>query len=337
MKLIKIVSAIILLAAIPCSAFFYFNSAPAMMRDEVLYIREGESLRGVARRLKEQNLIESEKFFLLLAGATGKAQIQTGKYRVERGATSQAILKKFVNGDILKRRVTIPEGFNIYQIAERLEKSEVSKQKEFIYFSEHREFLKSIGIDAPSAEGYLFPDTYVFPEESNPRAVIKTMYDRLHYVLGRVDLSNMNRLGLDAHKLLTLASMIEKEAKVASERGYVSAVFHNRLKKGMKLDCDPTVRYAVKRFTGPIYLRDLQSASPYNTYVSYGLPPTPICSPGRESIIAALNPRESDFIYFVARNDGSHYFSRTLAEHNRAVLHYQRGKKENGFVDNQRL
>jgi UPF0755 protein len=255
-------------------------------------------------------------------------QIKQGKYRIAAGASSHEILLKLVRGDIMKARITIPEGFNIYQIAERLEKHNVAKKDDIIHFSSNAPFLRSIGIIAPSAEGYLFPDTYIFPEESDPRAVLKSMHERLNLVLGQMELSPMNALGLDKHRLLTLASLVEKEAKVDSERPYVAAVFHNRLKRGMKLDCDPTVRYAVKRFTGPIYLTDLRSVSPYNTYVHHGLPPTPISSSGKAAITAALNPAASDYLYFVARNDGSHFFSRNLREHNRAVLKYQRGQKD---------
>jgi UPF0755 protein len=299
------------------------------MQQEIMHLSPGENVHAVAKRLKELNLIESERFFVGLATMLNTTSIKPGKYRIDAGLSSFAILKKFVSGDIMKARITIPEGFNLYQIAERLEKHSVTKKEDFLYHTTHAPFLRSIGILAPSAEGYLFPDTYIFPEDSDPKTVIKTMHERLTIVLDKIDLSPMQKLGLDRHRLLTLASLIEKEAKQPSERLYISSVFHNRLKKGMKLDCDPTVRYAAKRFTGPIYLADLRNPSPYNTYVYAGLPPTPICSPGKDCIIAALNPADSDYLFFVARNDGSHFFSKTVAEHNRAVQKYQRGKKTN--------
>lgn len=174
------------------------------------------------------------------------------------------------------------------------------------------------------------------PEESDARYIIKIMNERLKHILNDIDLSGLNKLKLNMHELLTFASLIEKEAKIPSERKYISAVFHNRRRFGMKMDCDPTVRYAVKKFTGAIYRKDLESESPYNTYVHYGLPPTPISSIGMDSIISALNPAPVDFLFFVARNNGSHYFSRTLKEHYRAVDYYQKGIK-NGFIDKQRL
>ncbi|HDP80904.1 MAG TPA: endolytic transglycosylase MltG [Spirochaetes bacterium] len=193
-----------------------------------------------------------------------------------------------------------------------------------------------MGLNAPSLEGYLFPDTYIFPEESDSRDVIMAAYRRMRTVLDGLDLPNMKISGLSLHETLTLASLIEKEAQIPRERKYISAVFHNRLKRGMKLDCDPTVRYAARNFKGPITRSELDSLSPYNTYVHRGLPPTPICSPGKESILAAVNPAPVDFLYFVSRNDGSHYFSATLNEHNRAVRFYQRGVKS-GFIDRQKL
>lgn len=327
-KLLKGIALCTIAIVLIISALHYFNSAPRLMHDDIIYITSGESVHSVAKRLKEHNLIESEKFFSALASILKMTAIKPGKYRIDAGLSSYRIIKKIYSGDIVKARVTIPEGFNTYQIAERLEKQGVVKKDEFLYLASNTPFLRSIGILAQSAEGYLFPDTYIFPEDADPKAVIKTMHERLNIVLDKIDLANMSKLGFDRHRLLTMASLIEKEAKLASERPYVSSVFHNRLKKGMKLDCDPTVRYAAKRFTGPIYLADLRNPSPYNTYLHYGLPPTPICSPGKEAILAALNPAPSEYLFFVSRNDGSHFFSKNIYEHNRAVQKYQRGEKK---------
>ncbi|MCX7679959.1 MAG: endolytic transglycosylase MltG [Spirochaetes bacterium] len=313
--------------ALAASALYYYNSAPRFMQDDIIYVNPGENTHSVAKRLKERNLIESETYFIALATLTKMNSIKPGKYRIERASSSFRILQKIYSGDIMKARVTIPEGFNLYSIAERMEKHGITKKDDFLFWCTNLPFLRSIGILAQTAEGYLFPDTYIFPEESDPKNVIKTMHQRLNSVLQKIDLSNMSKFGFDRHRLLTMASLIEKEAKLSSERPYISSVFHNRLKKRMKLDCDPTVRYATKRFTGPIYIADLRNPSPYNTYIHYGLPPTPICSPGKEAILAALNPASSEFLYFVARNDGSHVFSKTIKDHNLAVKKYQRKEK----------
>ncbi len=327
-KLFKGIAPGTIVIVLATSVLYYFNSAPRLMRDEIIYVSAGENVHAVARRFKEHNLIESENFFTLLASISKMTSIKPGKYRIAHDLSSYRIIKKIYSGDIVKARVTIPEGFNIYQIAERMEKLGITKKDDFLFLASNTPFLRTIGILAPSAEGYLFPDTYIFPEEADPRIVIKIMHERLNIVLDKIDLVPMSKLRFDRHRLLTMASLIEKEAKSASERPYISSVFHNRLKKGMKLDCDPTVRYAVKRFTGPIYLADLRNPSPYNTYIHYGLPPTPICAPGKEAILAALNPAPSEYLFFVSRNDGSHFFSKNIVEHNRAVQKYQRGEKK---------
>lgn len=300
---------------------WYVNSAPAGMKETSFTVGYGESTRVIARNLRKGNLIRSSDFFVAASYALRKCYVRAGRYRIFAGTGTIGILDKLTRGDVIARKVTIPEGFNIYQIANRLEAASICGASVFTGYAADEAFLGQIGIDSPSAEGYLFPDTYVFPEDSDPRDVMAVMYRRMKSVIGERPAYGP---GMSLHEILTMASLVEKEAKVYTEREFISSVFHNRLRKGMKLDCDPTVRYAVKKFTGPITLSDLKSDSPYNTYRRRGLPPTPICSPGRESIYAAMYPKKTDFLYFVARNDGSHQFSKTLKEHNEAVRQYQR-------------
>ncbi|MBP7602855.1 MAG: endolytic transglycosylase MltG [Spirochaetes bacterium] len=331
---------IALIIALVASAlgFIALNSAPSMMQGEDFIVREGESVRGVARRLKALNLITSENFFHYsgrLAGKIAGSGIRKGKYRIAPGSSSLRILYALMRGDVVTARVTVPEGFNLYQIAARLEASGVTGEGEFLYYAFNPSHARALGVDAPSVEGYLFPDTYIMPEASDARDVIALMYRRTKTVLARLDSALLRESGLSAHALLTLASLIEKETAVGSERARVASVFRNRLNKNMKLDCDPTVRYATRKFTGRIGYRDLAYDSPFNTYLYRGLPPTPICSPGLASIEAALSPETTDYLYFVSRNDGSHYFSKTLKEHNRAVQYYQKGIG-GGFRDDQR-
>ena len=331
---------IALIIALVASAlgFIALNSAPSMMQGEDFIVREGESVRGVARRLKALNLITSENFFHYsgrLAGKIAGSGIRKGKYRIAPGSSSLRILYALMRGDVVTARVTVPEGFNLYQIAARLEASGVTGEGEFLYYAFNPSHARALGVDAPSVEGYLFPDTYIMPEASDARDVIALMYRRTKTVLTRLDSALLRESGLSAHALLTLASLIEKETAVGSERARVASVFRNRLNKNMKLDCDPTVRYATRKFTGRIGYRDLAYDSPFNTYLYRGLPPTPICSPGLASIEAALSPETTDYLYFVSRNDGSHYFSKTLKEHNRAVQYYQKGIG-GGFRDDQR-
>ena len=317
----KIIIIIILLASIVSGPLCYFNVPPPAMRDRIFTVRYGETIRAIARNLERSECVKSENFFVYASYALRRRSVRAGRYRIFVGMTSIEILMKLSRGEILTRRITVPEGFNLYQIADRLAANEITDAGPFLNFARDAAFLESLNINAPSAEGYLFPDTYVFAEGSDARDIITAMRRKTGRVIGDAPHSDA---GMSVHEILTLASLIEKEARIPSERDLISSVFHNRLRRYMKLDCDPTVRYAVKKFSGPIYVSDLNADSPYNTYRRGGLPPTPICSPGRESIMAALHPKKSDYLYFVAKNDGSHYFSKTLKEHNGAVRLFQR-------------
>ena len=305
----------------PPSAWFV-NSAPSGMADTTFTVGYGESTRMIARKLRKRQPDPQQRFLRRrLRTPSGSATCAPAGTASSPGRARSAYWASSHAGTLFRRKVTIPEGFNLYQIAERLEAGSICDAGAFTGYATDDAFLGQLGIDSPSAEGYLFPDTYVFPEGSDPRDIIAAMHRRMKGVIGTRPAYGP---GMSLHEMLTMASLVEKEAKVYTEREFISSVFHNRLRKGMKLDCDPTVRYAVKKFTGPITLSDLKSDSPYNTYRRRGLPPTPICSPGRDSILAAMYPKKTDFLYFVARNDGSHQFSKTLREHNEAVQKYQR-------------
>jgi len=306
------------------------------MQDGIFQINKGDTLTKVTHKLKKFNFITNVNFFVITSIVFNRDNIKIGKYRISNGMSSLEIAKKLSRGEIVTKKITIPEGFNIYQIAERMEAEEITSSKKFLNYCFDSNFINSIGISASSAEGYIFPDTYIFPLNSNARDIIIIMHNRLKKILKSIVTSKMNKLGLNLHQLLTLSSLVEKEAKIASERKYISAVFHNRLKRGVKLDSCATILYATKKFKGKLRYRDLRYNSPYNTYQNKGLPPTPICSPGRESIYATLNPVRANYLYFVSRNDGSHYFSKNLKEHNRAVDYYQKDIK-NGFIDRQKL
>ncbi len=319
----KLFIAVLIPALAGTALLLYLNSAPPGMRESAFTVSYGDSMRRIAGNLKKSGLIRSSDFFVYSSYLVNRRHVRAGTYKIFPGMNSLEILRKLTRGDILSRKVTIPEGFNIYQIANRLEANNICDSDAFLDYAFDGTFLKSVGIDSPSAEGYLFPDTYVFPEGSDPRDIIGIMHKKMMAVLGDRPAYGP---GMNVREILTMASLVEKEAKVYNEREFISSVFHNRLRKSMRLDCDPTVRYAVRKFTGPITVSDLRSDSPYNTYRRTGLPPTPICSPGRESILAAMYPMKSDYLYFVAKNDGSHHFSRTLKEHNEAVRKYQRNR-----------
>ena len=219
---------------------------------------------------------------------------------------------------------TIPEGYTLAQITEVMGQQNVTDTAEFARLVRDRAFIASLGIEADSLEGYLFPETYYFARGTKAKDVIRMMVDGLQHVWTAELQEQAARLRLSLHQVLTLASVIEKETGAKEERELIAAVFHNRLKKKIPLQSDPTVIYGLPAFDGNIHKRDLSSHSPYNTYRVQGLPPGPIASPGAHAIRATLFPAQAPYLYFVSRNDGTHHFSSTLEEHNRAVEKYQK-------------
>ena len=225
---------------------------------------------------------------------------------------------------MLLHPLTIPEGLTIIQIADLVSQQGLTDREEFLRLAKDREFIVSLGIKAETLEGYLYPDTYKFPRSIQAREVLVAMVEQLRQVVRPDLLARMQELRMTMHEVLTLASVIEKETGSGGERPEISAVFHNRLKKHIPLQSDPTVIYGLPAFDGNLHKKDLSSPSPYNTYRVQGLPPGPIANPGIQAIRATLFPSDSRSLYFVSRNDGTHQFSATLIEHNKAVEKYQK-------------
>jgi UPF0755 protein len=290
-------------------------------------IPKGSTFRDVVEVLDEEGLLRSPTAFYLIARVIGVAgNVQAGEYELSTAMTPSMILYKLVNGDVVKYRVTIPEGYTVKQIAFRLaELGIITDQEEFLQVAFSSDFDAMLGIDGESVEGYLFPDTYLFSKAVSPQEVIKTMVGKFKRVYTPEFSERAAELGMTDPEVVTLASIIEKETGLPEERKLISAVFHNRLKHGIPLASDPTVIYGIKDFDGNLRKRDLATRTPYNTYLIQGLPPGPIANPGKASIEAALYPAQVKYLYFVSRNDGSHHFSTTLREHNEAVRQYQRG------------
>ncbi|HEY8394009.1 MAG TPA: endolytic transglycosylase MltG [Thermaerobacter sp.] len=294
-------------------------------------IPQGASTAEIARILYDKGLIRHPLAFRIRARqAKLDGRLKAGVYRLHAGMSTPEILDKLARGDILTARFTIPEGFTVAQIIDGLvEMGLVDRDgfraalneaaRDWPYLPEDAELREPL-------EGYLFPDTYQVPvgadgRVANPRIIVRAMLERFEAAFDRRRRERARELGLSVHEVVTLASIIEREAKVPDERPLISAVYHNRLRLGMKLDADPTTLYAVGRTSGPLTRRDLGVDSPYNTYRYPGLPPGPIGAPGLGSIDAALYPADTDYLYFVLRPDGSgrHRFARTLEEHNRNV------------------
>lgn len=286
-------------------------------------IPRGFGLNSISSLLEEKGLVKNStmfKIFVIAGGFSG--ELKAGEYFFEPGVTLNDISAKLRKGDVVQHSVTIPEGYNLYEIAEVLEEKKIVSGEKFLKLAFDSEYTsENLGLDVENLEGFLFPDTYAFNKNEEPVIVIQAMLNRFWEVYNSIESGgNMNIV-----EAVTRASIIEKETPVSSEKPLVSAVIDNRLKKGYRLECDPTVIYAMwERYDGNITKKDLRYDSPYNTYRVFGLPPGPIANPGKESIEAALNPADVNYLYFVSRGDGSHVFSNNYRDHVNAVNRYQR-------------
>jgi UPF0755 protein len=294
-------------------------------RVENLEIPKGTSLSQISKMLGDARLIRSSLAFIILARVKGvSGRIKAGEYEFSSSMPATVILDKLVRGEVVGHVVVVPEGFTMSQIADAIVEAKVPKGKNFLSAATDHELLSSLGIPGRSAEGYLFPETYNLTRSMSEKEILTLMVNEFRRRVTPEIVEEAREAGLDLHELITLASLIEKEAKIKEEKPLVSAVFHNRLKMKMRLQCDPTAVYGVKDYNGVILKSHLRSRkNPYNTYVIYGLPPGPIANPGLDSIMAAINPAPVNYLYFVSRNDGSHQFSSTLALHNAGVRKFR--------------
>lgn len=282
----------------------------------------GSGISKLANELKIRGVIRSSWHFVLMTRLRGDSHhLKAGDYSFSDDMTPDIILKKIVSGEVAFRKFTLPEGYSIYQAAELLEQKGYFKKNVFLDKCRDKGLLARHGIKEASVEGYLYPATYNISRAGGEEQLLEQMIDQFNKeysdITGELGSGKFSR-----HEVITLASMIEKEAISADEKPIISSVFHNRLRIGMPLQSDPTAVYGFRAFSGKVKKADIMRPSPYNTYLNKGLPPGPIGNPGKESVHAAINPTKSDFIYFVARQDGTHQFSRDLAEHNRAVRRY---------------
>ncbi len=299
-------------------------------------IEEGDSMAKIVERLKQADLIENGKWFLILSEVLGKDRhIQAGRYDFNKGMTLYSIFDKLIEGKVTPIEVLIPEGLTIREIAQILKKGIGIDSAKFVKIAVDSQIAESLNIPASNLEGYLFPNTYRLNWGTDPAKLIQVMVNEFKKVFTPALSERAKEINFSMHEVVTLASMIEAEAKDGEEREMISAVYHNRLKLGMLLQCDPTVIYALdlnhpQGFTSspPLLLKNLEIDSPYNTYKYPGLPPGPICNPGKVSILAALYPANVDYLYFVAKGDGTHIFSTTLDEHNRAKNGIKQAQKD---------
>ncbi len=302
---------------------------PHPFQEEILIeIPPGASLGQIAHELEAQGVVRSARLFRWYSAAFSlSTRLQAGEYLFDRPMSLVEATEKLRRGDIHYHKLVIREGLDLDEILQHLTSHGWGSPDRLAELA--RDPSPIVGLDplAQDLEGYLFPDTYHLTSGMNELHVISLMLERFRSSWTKDRRRRAQELGMSLRQVLTLASLIEKETALASERPLVSSVFHNRLRRNIKLACDPTVIYAVKRvkpFDGIIHRSDLQMDSPYNTYLYPGLPPGPICNAGLQSIDAALYPADTDYLYFVSRNDGSHVFSRSYREHARAVQEFQR-------------
>jgi UPF0755 protein len=293
-----------------------------------IHIRPGQSFAQIVAELHEQRVISHPQAFTWLAKLTGKTtSIKAGEFRIDTGWSRRSLLEHLHSGQVVLHKLNIPEGLTWWETAQRVDRSGLASYSQFSRQVRNATLLQRFDIPAASAEGFLFPETYHLPRTGPDRAqaTVKVM---LQEFWNQTDSHLWPKKRPEGERLLevvTLASLVEKETAVSEERRRIAGVYRNRLERGMRLQCDPTVIYGLgPDFDGNLTKKDLQDrGNAYNTYAHSGLPPGPICSPGLASLEAALHPEKHAYYYFVAKGDGSHKFSKTLREHNQAVRKYQ--------------
>lgn len=337
--MIRAALAVVVVLGLAAGAVLYLGASslrePADPNGEsrVFWVNANESLEPIARRLDEDGLLPSSAFFgprafALYAKFTGKDRaIKAGEYDLSPALTPIAILDKLVQGQVKMHEVTLPEGLRLDEIAMRLQAAGISDAEEFLARARDPVVARRNGLSADSFEGYVYPETYRFRRDTPPEELLACMVGELRKRLTAEDFAAIEKSGLSLHQVVTLASIVEKESVPGPERPLIAAVYRNRLDIGMRLQSDPTVIYGVLQtqgaFDGNLKIVDLRADNPWNTYTRSGLPPGPIANPSLDAIRAVLSPADVSYLYFVSRNDGTHAFSTTLTEHNRAVKRYQ--------------
>jgi UPF0755 protein len=328
-KLLITLLSFTLIIFILLSGVFYFSiQPPAYEKKRFLSfsITVGESFKAATRRLKTEGFIKNEAFFYYMGRLTSKSgKIKAGEYELNTEMTAWEILNVITGGRVKLYRITIKEGMTMFQVAEELERLGLMDQVKFIEAAWNPLFLEELMIPSVTVEGYLFPETYYIPRGSSARSIIKLFVDMFWT---RVDEEYINKTHMSIHDIVIMASMIEKETGLSGEMGLISSVFHNRYRKGMKFQSDPTSIYNTKPYGGKPQKADIRRSSPFNTYRIKGLPLTPISNPGILAIHATAFPQTTDYLFFVSKNDGSHYFSKNYAEHERAINRFLRNRRK---------
>ncbi len=307
--------------------FIFEISIPSLKEGRVMaVIPSNAGSKEIAYLLSQQKVIKNENLFVLISRIFGwEKDLKAGRYEFTSSDNIINVLNKLIKGQVSICRLTIPEGLPWWEIADLLSREKIIKKEDFVRLVKKPQVFKeevSFPLPKDSLEGYLYPDTYYFTGRETSQEVIKKFLSRFQEEI--IPLYEKGKSKFYLKEIVILASIIEKEAQVSSEKPIISAVFYNRLQRGMKLRADPTVKYALGSFREKLTYDDLKVSSSYNTYLYYGFPPTPISNPGKESIYAAFHPVPVDYLYFVAKGDGTHKFSRTYEEHLKAIYKYRK-------------
>lgn len=338
-KAIIVLSVILVLLAATIGGYFYvtstFSQNLALKGNKVLAVKRGETLHQVCGKLAKKGYIDdclSVKLYSKMSDTY--TNIQSGSYEINSGLTLGELLLAMVNGQVKQYRFTIIEGDNVYQVLDKI--SMAKHLVDDVSTLGMAELAKKVGLDSDHPEGWLYPETYLYPANSKASELLARAVKAQQQELNQAWQNKAKNLPLSSpYEALILASIIEKESSVAAERNKVASVFHNRLNKKMRLQTDPTVIYGVwKEYNGDITRAHLREKTPYNTYRINGFPPTPIANPSKASLHAALNPAKTDYLYFVASGDGDHIFSTNLDAHNRALRNFLRKQRINKLKDN---
>lgn len=292
----------------------------------IFNVERGTSLHKVARDLEEQGLADSMGFEWLTRFRGLTKEIQAGEYELSSALSAGEILLRLTQGKVVTYTLVIPEGFRATEIAKQLEDAELASSKDFLETVNDAGLVAKLGLEGTTLEGYLFPETYQFTRGLSSTQIVHAFTNQFHTAWSQIaPLAETS--GLSMLEVVTLASLIEKETGLSQERIQISSVFRNRLKKRMRLEADPSVIYGIPNFDGNLTRKHLEDAeNPYNTYQIRGLPPGPIANPGLDSLKASVSPADTDYLFFVARGDGTHQFSRSYRKHSEAVDRFQRGR-----------
>lgn len=319
-----VIAAVLVIVGVAGMSWYRAGLEPVADSGEpiIVFIPPGTGVAEIIERLEAAGVLRNGRAFRVMLSLNGlNGRLQAGHYELAPTMSARAIAAKLASGDVASFRVTIPEGFTLAQIAERMAEKGDLEREEFLAAATGAALGDEAPIPVPEGalEGYLFPETYEFRYDDPPRKMVARMVRELADRFVAPNREAIAKRGLSLHEIITLASLVEREARVDSERALIAGVIQNRLDRGMRLEIDATVQYALPEHKSRLTFEDLKVDSPYNTYRHAGLPPGPIASPGLPSLLAALRPARTDALFYVARPDGTHVFTRTYDEHQRAI------------------